>query len=211
MGYGVLKFYDEGHVYELDGVAIPSVSEIMRFATREVYGDVNKYLLDAASERGTAVHEACEALDLTGTADIDSDYAPYLEAYAAFLRDEEPEWYSIERPLHFYGEFAGTIDRVGLLPQRKKVAILDIKTSSALKPALHGIQLAAYDFLWMARGDMSGQDAEYTYVLHLRKDGTYRLKEIPALRREWTACLQLHKLFSAKRRKPNGAKPSGES
>ena len=42
----VLKFYDDGHVYELDGKIIPSVSELLRFMSREVYGDIDKYILD---------------------------------------------------------------------------------------------------------------------------------------------------------------------
>ena len=36
-----LKFFDEGHRYELDGVEIPSVSELSRFASREVYNNVD--------------------------------------------------------------------------------------------------------------------------------------------------------------------------
>ena len=83
-----LKFFDEGHRYELDGVEIPSVSELSRFASREVYNnDISKYTLDKACERGTAIHKATEELDLNGKCDISPQYAEYLNAYVKFRKD----------------------------------------------------------------------------------------------------------------------------
>ena len=60
---GKLIFYDKEHEYELNGEIVPSVSELSRFASREIYGDVNQYILDNAADRGTKVHKQCELLD----------------------------------------------------------------------------------------------------------------------------------------------------
>jgi hypothetical protein len=96
-----LKFFDEGHRYELDGVELPSVSEISRFASREVYGnDISKYVLDKACERGTAVHKATEELDKTGKCEISPEYVEYLNAYVKFRNDFNIKKYAyIEKPL----------------------------------------------------------------------------------------------------------------
>lgn len=48
-----LIFYDEGHTCKLDGETIPSVSELTRFISREVYGTVSQSTLDNAAARGT--------------------------------------------------------------------------------------------------------------------------------------------------------------
>ena len=49
---GKLIFYDDKHVYEVDGKPLPSVSEVIRFLSKEEYQDVAHYTLDNASERG---------------------------------------------------------------------------------------------------------------------------------------------------------------
>ena len=71
-----LIFYDEGHEYQVDGERVPSVSEVLRFISREVYGDVNQYTLDNAADRGTRIHKACELLDKYGKVECDEDIAP---------------------------------------------------------------------------------------------------------------------------------------
>ena len=53
-----LIFYDAEHEYTVDGVKYPSVSEILRFISREIYDDTNQYALDHAADLGTSVHKA---------------------------------------------------------------------------------------------------------------------------------------------------------
>ena len=57
------SFDGDGHTYLLDGERIPCVSDLCRFVSREVYQDTPQWKMDAAAERGTAVHAATEALD----------------------------------------------------------------------------------------------------------------------------------------------------
>ena len=70
---GKLIFYDDKHIYEVDGKPLPSVSEVIRFLSREEYQDVSQYVLDNAADRGTKVHKACEQLIRFGECEIDSD------------------------------------------------------------------------------------------------------------------------------------------
>lgn len=198
----ILKFYDESHVYELDGEEIPSVSELSRFASREIYGEIAQYTLDNAAERGTKVHKACENLDRYGDCEVDESIAPYVKAYLAFLNDYKPEWECIEKALASEEKrFAGTLDRVGKL-NNGKTAIVDLKTSYAVQKVLANIQLNGYEHLYHTN---FGKRVDELYILHLKNDGTYKLIEFPHDTELLNACLTLHNALKKKKRgKKNG-------
>lgn len=109
-----LIFYDDEHIYTVDGEEFPSVSEISRFASREVYGEVSQYNLDNACSRGSAVHKATEILDKYGKCECDEDIEPYIRAYVKFRKDFGIKDYAhIEKALaHEELKYAGTIDRI---------------------------------------------------------------------------------------------------
>lgn len=218
----MLKFYEKDHIYELNGEVLPSVSEISRFASREIYdNDINKYILDKAKERGTAVHKATEELDTKGTCNIDNEYLPYIQAYLDFRKDFNiKEYYYIEKPLYICEDelkYAGTLDRVYIVDNDfslavKKhckvdiseyigtVCIIDFKTSSQVKKVLAQIQLPAYSNLIINNFDKAKIKIPL-FILHLKKDGKYKLMffdDNPAL---FNACYQLHLAMQKKKRK----------
>ena len=45
-----LVFYEKNHRYTVDGEDVPSVSEITRFISRELYSDVVQFALDNAAD-----------------------------------------------------------------------------------------------------------------------------------------------------------------
>lgn len=109
-----LIFFDDTHTYTVDGEEFPSVSEISRFASREVYGEVNQFNLDNACSSGSAVHKATEILDKYGKCECDEDIAPYIQAYVQFRKDFGIKDYAhIEKALaNEELKYAGTIDRI---------------------------------------------------------------------------------------------------
>lgn len=109
-----LIFFDDTHTYTVDGEEFPSVSEISRFASREVYGEVSQFNLDNACSRGSAVHKATEILDKYGKVECDEDIEPYIRAYVQFRKDFGIKDYAhIEKPLaNEELKYAGTIDRI---------------------------------------------------------------------------------------------------
>lgn len=211
-----LKFFDEGHRYELDGVELPSVSEISRFASREVYGnDISKYVLDKACERGTAVHKATEELDKTGKCEISPEYVEYLNAYVKFRKDFNIKEYTyIEKPLADEETgYAGTLDRVYVIDEdfakavKKQCktdiseligyyAIIDLKTSSTVKKQLAQIQLPAYSNLLCPNSLVTC--VGFLGILHLKKDGKYKLTQYVDDLNLFSACLTLHRAFAKK-------------
>lgn len=55
-----LTFDERRHVYKLNGVALPSVTTVMKPLSGDVYDSIDKAILDRAAKRGTAVHNAIE-------------------------------------------------------------------------------------------------------------------------------------------------------
>ena len=92
-------FYDNDHTYEVDGVKQDSVSEVLRFLSKEEYSDIAQYRLDNAAARGTAAHAACEALYKYKTVECDAEIEPYVMAFVQFLKDHKCSFADIEKPL----------------------------------------------------------------------------------------------------------------
>ena len=192
-----LLFFDEGHKYTIDGEELPSVSELTRFISREIYGDVGQFNLDRAADRGTAVHKATELLDKYGTAEIDEDIAPYLQAYIAFRKEHKCEWQKIEYATHHPENlYAGTLDRVGTVDG--KLVVLDIKTSSTIQKPLYTAQLNLYR-------KMLPDPIDQLVILHLKKDGTYKLIDIPIEDALADACITMHEALKKKKRSNKNA------
>lgn len=193
-------FYDEDHRYVVDGEEVPSVSEITRFLSRELYSEINQAVLDMAASRGTAVHKAAEALDKYGSAEISDEYVPYLKAYLSFLREKKPTWEKIEWPVNNGNLYAGTIDRYGELDGKK--VIVDLKTTARIDKGHRALYTAAQNLYRMAiEGD---HPVEAIYVLQLTKDGLWKLCEIEIQNELAEACLTLHLATKKKKRKKKG-------
>ena len=215
-----LIFYDKSHEYTLNDELVPSVSEISRFASREIYGQVAQFALDNACNRGSAVHKATEVLDKYGDVECGNEIAPYVQAYVQFRKDYGiDEYVAIEKALASEEKkFAGTIDRIyridekfaeKFLEQTKvdisafigKLAIIDLKSSSAVQKVLAKIQLNGYEILVVENG--IGEVA-LLIILHLQKDGNYKLHNIERDRTLFESCWNLHEALKKKPRKKKG-------
>lgn len=193
-----LLFFDQGHRYTIDGRELPSVSQLCRFLSREIYGDVSQFTLDAAAARGTKVHKATEVLDLYGKADVDDDILPYLNAYLKFRREHEVTWEKVEyATYHPEDGYAGTIDRYGIVDGKR--AIVDFKTTYTIHKSLCAASLNLYRRAMEAHGFT----VDTLYILHLKKDGTYRLAEFAIDDVLPGALLTLHHTLEKKGRKKN--------
>lgn len=190
---GILRFFEEGHVYELDGERIPCVSDLLRFLHREIYSDAPVWAMEAAAERGKSVHQAAEDLDRNGEAETSEEYLGYVSAYAEFIRQHPHAWEMIETHI-FHPElrYAGTVDRFGVLDG--KTALVDIKTTYTVYKPLCAAQLNLYRLALEARGTI----VQEMYILHLKKDGRYALIKIP---KEDAVAMALVTLHNALRRR----------
>lgn len=189
-----LIFYDNGHIYEVDGAKMDSVSEVLRFLSREEYDDINQYKLDNAASRGTAVHTACEVLYKYKTVECSDEVQPYVMAFVQFLKDHKCEFTDIERPLaDIELGIAGTPDFCGMVDGEE--SIIDLKAQSAIKKTLVKSQLNAYRHLRIVN---EKPVPVRLYCLQLLADGKYRLYPAAIDDSEWQACLTLHKALKTK-------------
>jgi hypothetical protein len=175
--YPTLHFEPVGHRYTLrpDMIELPSVTQVLKETRMVDYSMIPQDVLEAASKRGTAVHQALHYLDDGDLDDATLDPAihGYVMAYMAFKRDAgfEPmlvEWRSWNRAYRY----AGTLDRTGTIRRKDgglDRVVLDFKTGEVLPG--HALQLTAY-------AGMCDQPRAYRRIaLKLSADGSYRAHE----------------------------------
>lgn len=181
-----IRFNEEKHEYTWDGEKVPSVSEILSPLSADRYGLINGMVLADAARRGRAVHALTEAIDYGVSVDGDEDaieFEAYVEAYCSFLIEHDVTWVlseeivtytkaEAERPV-----YAGTLDRYGLIDGER--AIVDIKTYASLDADAQ-MQASCQTQLYKDALISNGFEAHGAkrYVLHLKKDGKYRLASL---------------------------------
>ena len=166
----LIQFDEEKHEYRVNGQRLPSVTEILR----PLYGDlrfVAKDLLEYKGELGKAVHRAVE-LHVLGALEYSSLVSPvaeYFEQYLIFEADTGFEPIATEVRVSSPLGYAGTLDLLGML--NDKMALVDLKTTAALSPAV-ALQTAAYA---KAVADSTTHKVQARYALRLTPD-KYRLQ-----------------------------------
>lgn len=168
-----IEFFEDEHIYLVDGVEVPSVTEILAPLHRG-YSKINPSVLEYAAVRGKAVHEALELIDYGADPEITPEIIGYINAYQEWLQVYRPTMLGIEQIVYSADEgFCGTLDRLAVLNGRER-AIIDIKTSQPTKEALVSVccQTAAY---MIALSETDEGSAPKRYGLFLKKDGTFRM------------------------------------
>lgn len=173
----VLQFDAPSHAYTLDGVRVPSVTQVLK--PLYDFNGIPVNVLNAKAALGTRIHRACELLD---NDDLDEDseagrkalepVAGYLDAYKAFKRDKRLVILANEKLLfHPVHRYAGQIDRSYAMDG--DVWDVDLKSTVSMSPIV-ALQTAAYTAMLQAHGRT--QPARRG-ALQLKPDGTYRLHE----------------------------------
>lgn len=178
-----LTFNAERHEYKIDGVIVPSVTQILSAVGLYDYDFVSRETLDVAAERGRIVHQYCEWYErgVLDQSSIDPELQGYFDAYlAAKNHGVIPTPDLIE---HRVGSqkyrYAGTLDQFF-----DGGWINDIKTG--VRGPEHGLQDSAY---WMAlTGDITTKPERLT-CLYLARDGSYELVKYPYEPMAWIAVL----------------------
>lgn len=174
-----LLFHEPTHTYMLDGMKLPSVTQVLR--PMYDFRMIPQEVLEAKAELGTNVHRACELLD---NDDLDEDsedgrsalepIAGYLEGYKHFKSDKKPAVIANEQRLYHPGHrYAGTIDR--RYAMGGDIWDVDLKSTVAMSP-LVGVQTAAYAEMFKAHNGTPKQPTRRG-ALQLFPDGKYKLWE----------------------------------
>lgn len=136
-----LEFDEEDHIYICDGIIVPSVSTILK-AFYNDYTNVSRYVLEQASKKGTALHEAIELFETTGQGSDLQEFKNYL-----FLKKHfKFNVISSELPI-IYEEngkilFAGQLDQIIEMDGRR--GINDLKRVSSPNKDKIALQVNLY-------------------------------------------------------------------
>lgn len=191
-------FDEPTHEYRLDGVRLPSVTQILA-PIKPDFSRVDPATLEAKRALGVAVHLACE-LDDQGELDDDGTDPRVLGFVAGWRRFRADTGAAIlaneQRLYHPALRYAGTLDRLAYLrtgdDAHAAAWILDLKTGDEAHPSF-GVQLSGYELLLRAQRGEDGHTDLRRGTVHLREDGTYRLHRFtdPGDEATFIACLTI--------------------
>lgn len=166
-----LAFEEQGHIYMLNGVVLPSVTQVIRDnRLSSDFAHVSAADLEIARQLGQAVHIATHYND-EGTLDdasIDAVVRPYLNAWRQFVAERRLQFVALEQrvadPVY---QFCGTVDRLAVLADNPAAGelLIDLKTGN---PAAAGAnyQTAAYAHLVRQLPGVTRIVARWSVQLH---------------------------------------------
>jgi hypothetical protein len=167
-------FSADRHIYESDGVIVPSVTQALALAGIDDISGIPLHYLERAAGIGLAVHQACEFLDQDDLEleSVEPSIVGYVLAYQRFRQETgfTPAWIEHRTIGDVDGlKYGMCIDRFGEFEGRP--TLIDLKTPSK-KQNWWGVQLAAYAVGLSDRIDFPGCAR---MNVHLAKDGSYKL------------------------------------
>ena len=194
-----LRFDPDSHLYRVDGIIVPSVTQVLEDVGIVDYSRLPGSTREMALRRGSAVHAACH-YDDEGDLDetqLAEEILPYLRAWRKFCASVCWKWDRIEFRSHNakYG-YCGQLDRAATIPGKSAQVLLDIKTGVAQHWTRY--QVAAYAAFF------ENPRAYLRMAVELHKDETFKVHEYPG--RDWAADFAVFSaalvVYREKRRKP---------
>ena len=161
----VLEYYDDTHTYLVDGLLVPSITQILSIKFGNKYDGVSKRVLNRAAEKGNILHEEIEKLCKTGKAEDLKE----VKNFKFLQKQYKFEVLENEIPIILFKEdepiAAGRIDLV--LKMDGVIGGADIKRTSVLDKEYLAYQLNLYRI-----GYKQSYDIEWEYLkgIHLRED-----------------------------------------
>jgi len=190
-----LVFYDDKHIYELDGQPVPSVSELQRplggDPVEEGEEDVAFAIAqEAAAERGVILHAALESLLRGANPDdieIPASYDGHFASACKFVNDHEIIPYMMETPLFNESmRYAGTPDLICSFDGTD--TIIDYKFVSSINKTRVKSQLNAYRLICLDKGIA----IHALYAVQFMGDGRYRLYPVAIDECEFAMCYGIY-------------------
>lgn len=160
-----LEYYDNDHLYLVDGICVPSITEILKIRFGGKYQFVDSDTLRRASDAGTRVHEAIEHYVRTGeVTDL-----PEVRNFMFIQKRYGFEVIDCEMPVILWMDdepvSAGRCDLV--LMMGDQIGGADIKRTSALDRVYLSYQLNLYR---TAFRQSYGVEWDFLRGIHLRDD-----------------------------------------
>ena len=168
-----VEFIEQGHIYLVDGVITPSVSEILKFIFPNKYKDVPHRVLEEKALFGTHIHEAIEAYEKGKEPCLTDMERVTFSQYLRFKEKYQIKPIEMEMIIHYKDLYAGRLDMTAYVKGLK--SLIDVKTTCKLDYESLAWQLGMYK---LAYGKARGIPIEKCYCLWLPKKDLGQLVEI---------------------------------
>ena len=185
----MIDFIEKPHIYLVDGVITPSVSEILHFMFPDKYSGIPDWILERKAKYGTKIHESIEmyeaniktmsiqeAFDVT----IQAKELTYIQEASLRQYLKLKNRYSIdvlkqEMMIQFEKKYAGRFDMIANV--KGYLSLCDIKTTAELDEEYLSWQLSYYELAM-------SKTFEKLYAIWLPKKGIGQIVEIKRKPRE---------------------------
>lgn len=162
----VVEYIDETHTYLVDGLILPSITQILKVKFGNKYQGISKEVLENAAKKGTRVHEAIEKYEKCNISDIG---CTELRNYKFLKKQYKFECLDNEVPIILFKNnepvACGRLDLV--LEQDEQMGLADIKRTSTLDKEYLAYQLNLYRIGYI---QCYGKKPKFLKGLHLRAD-----------------------------------------
>lgn len=170
----LLEFNSAEHKFTVNGIKLPSVTQLMTPLTEELYDGIPKDILAKAAERGSMVHKAIEYNLKYGIDDIADEYRNYYDAYLKWKSEYNISIVHSELKLyHRVMMYAGIIDALAWVDG--KLTLIDFKCTAEITDMTCGVQLEAYKQALKSHNI----DVESKQIIQLTKQGEFNVHEYP--------------------------------
>lgn len=170
-----VEYIDETHTYIVDGIEVPSVTQIVSLVLPSPYKNIEPDVLKQAADKGIALHEEIEQFEKDGVMGSSIEFNHYLYLKKQYVFDAVDNEKLII--LEYNGKVvcAGRLDMIIRMGGREGLGIGDIKRTYQLHMDHLKLQLNLYRLGYM---QSYHQNIEYLKCIHLRK-WTYALVNVP--------------------------------
>lgn len=171
-----VEFIEESHTYLIDGVIVPSVSQLLKQVFPNKYQGIPKAILEQKADYGTIVHSAIESHENgTEMPNMNIFQSLALEQYKKLKTKHKFNVKEQETIIHYRDKYAGRFDMT--ITHDGALCLADIKTTSQLDKEYLAWQLSLYEMayeytfntdpcpfkrfycIWLPKGDL-GQFVE---------------------------------------------------
>lgn len=140
----MINFLEESHTYLIDGMIVPSVSEILQFIFPKKYSGIPDYILERKAKYGSKVHEAIEVFEKDNKIINLNIYQQLsLEQYLKLKNKYNIEVLEQEHIVSYKYDYCGRFDMIAKI--NEDICLCDIKTTSELDKEYLSWQLSYYE------------------------------------------------------------------
>ena len=139
----MVEFIEDGHIYLVDGVVVPSVSELLHFIFPNKYSNIPENILNAKAEYGSKVHEAIECLEKNEKLpQLNYLQELSIDQYRKLKDKYKIEVLEQEKMVHYKNYYCGRFDMIAGI--NGTYSLCDIKTTAKLDKESLSWQLSYY-------------------------------------------------------------------